>query len=64
MFQSRMFPGEKRFRLGSPCTAVTEGAFSRGCGRGRSAYGERMKEKPRQGGVVRNGNKACGCLKK
>lgn len=34
MFQSRMFPGEKRFRLGSPCTAGMEGAFSRGCGRG------------------------------
>lgn len=50
MFQSRMFPGEKRFRLGSPCTAGMEGAFSRGCGRGRSAYGERMEEKPRRGG--------------
>lgn len=25
MFQSRMFPGEKRFRLGSPCTAAMEG---------------------------------------
>lgn len=61
MFQSRMFPREKRFRLGSPCTAVMEGAFPQG---GQSAYGERMEERPRTGGVVRNGNKTCGCLKK
>lgn len=42
MFQSRMFPREKRFRLGSPCTAVMEGAFPQG---GQSAYGERMEKK-------------------
>lgn len=51
MFQSRMFPGEKRFRLGSPCTAGMEGAFSRGCGRGvgGAAGGGRMEEKTKEG---------------
>lgn len=34
MFQSRMFPGEKRFRLGSVCTAAIEGAFHKGVGKG------------------------------
>lgn len=49
MFQSRMFPGEKRFRLGSACTAVMEGAFSRGCGRGAGQLMVRGWRKKRRG---------------
>lgn len=45
MFQSRMFPGEKRFRLGSACTAVMEVLFHEAVVGGRSAYSERMRGK-------------------
>lgn len=70
MFQSRMFPGEKRFRLRSVCTAVMEGAFSRGCGGAGEAarWGGSgqltMRGKRGRGGVVRIRDKTSGCLKK
>lgn len=75
MFQSRMFPGEKRFRLGSVCTAAIEGAFHKGVGKGgwvdgggreggRTACGERMRRKNEGERRGRNGNTLCGCLKR
>jgi len=39
VFQSRMFPGEKRFRLGSVCIASFEGAFLQVCVCGCSGVG-------------------------
>lgn len=65
-----MFPGEKRFRLRSVCTAVMEGAFSRGCGGAGEAArwgggGQlTMRGKRGRGGAVRIRDKTCGCLKK